>query len=98
MLYFLLQPSGRRSNGSRASSANLRDRDKRRGQTQVHGLGPTPVEPLRKIEEDSMPKVEEVSMNGWMDDLQVYVLFNSISVISGGSLDDNENLCEWNTV
>ena len=66
MLYFLLQPSGRRSNGSRASSASLRDRDKRRGQTQVHGLGPTPVEPLRKIEEDSMPKVEEVSMGGWM--------------------------------
>ena len=46
---------------ARASSANMRDRDKRRGQTQVHGLGPTPVEPLRKIEEHSMPRVEEVS-------------------------------------
>ena len=30
---------------------------------------------------------------GWMDDLRFYVLFNSISVISGRYLDDNERLC-----
>ena len=29
----------------------------------------------------------------WMDDLRFYVLFNSISVISGQCLDDNERLC-----
>ena len=29
----------------------------------------------------------------WMDDLWFYVLFNSISVISGRCLDDNERLC-----
>ena len=28
-----------------------------------------------------------------MDDLQFYVLFNSISVISGQCVDDNERLC-----
>ena len=28
--------------------------------------------------------------NGWMDDLQIYVLFNSISVISGQWEVDNE--------
>ena len=62
VLQFLsFQPSGRRSNAARASSANLRDRDRRRGQTQVHGLCPTPVEPLRKIDEDSLTKVEDVS-------------------------------------
>ena len=31
--------------------------------------------------------------NGWMDDLRFYILFNSISVISGQCLDDNEILC-----
>ena len=31
---------------------------------------------------------------GWMDDLGFYVLFNSISVISGRCLDDNERLCQ----
>ena len=31
--------------------------------------------------------------DGWMDDLRFYVLFNSISVISGRCLDDNERLC-----
>ena len=31
--------------------------------------------------------------DGWMDDLRVYVLFKSISVISGQWLDDNERLC-----
>ena len=34
-----------------------------------------------------------LSMDGWMDDLRFYVLFNSISVISGRCLDDNERLC-----
>ena len=33
------------------------------------------------------------SKDGWMDDLRFYVLFNSISVISGRCLDDNERLC-----
>ena len=31
--------------------------------------------------------------NRWMDDLRFYVLFNSISVISGRCIDDNERLC-----
>ena len=31
--------------------------------------------------------------NGWMDDLRLYVLFNSISVISGWRKVDNERLC-----
>ena len=31
-------------------------------------------------------------MDGWMDDLGVYVLFNSISIISGRCSDDNERL------
>ena len=31
--------------------------------------------------------------DGWMDDLRFYVLLNSISVISGQCLDDNERLC-----
>ena len=31
--------------------------------------------------------------DGWMDDLRFYVLFNSISVISGRWADDNERLC-----
>ena len=32
-------------------------------------------------------------MDGWMDDLQFYVHFNNISVISGRRADDNERLC-----
>ena len=32
-------------------------------------------------------------MDGWVDDLRFYVLFNSILVISGRHLDDNERLC-----
>ena len=33
-------------------------------------------------------------MHGWiMDDFRFYILFNSISVISGQSADDNERLC-----
>ena len=31
--------------------------------------------------------------DGWMDHLQFYALFNSISVISGRCADDNERLC-----
>ena len=31
--------------------------------------------------------------DGWMDDLQFYVLFNSISVISGRCVDDNKRPC-----
>ena len=34
-----------------------------------------------------------VRMDGWMDDLRFYIPFNSISVISGRCLDDNERLC-----
>ena len=37
-------------------------------------------------------KTEKV-MNRWMADLQFYILFNSISVISGGWVDDKERLC-----
>ena len=32
-------------------------------------------------------------MDGWMDDLRFYVLFNSISVISGRWADDSERPC-----
>ena len=32
------------------------------------------------------------TIDGWMDDLRFYVLFNSISVISGRCLGDNERL------
>ena len=32
-----------------------------------------------------------------MDDLRFYILFNSISVISGGCLDDNERKSEIST-
>ena len=32
-------------------------------------------------------------LDGWMDDLPFYALLNSISVISGRCLDDNERLC-----
>ena len=35
----------------------------------------------------------ELLMDGWMDDMQFYVLFNSISVISGRWKVDNERLC-----
>ena len=33
-----------------------------------------------------------------MDDLRFYVLFNSISIISGRCSDDNERLVQWNSV
>ena len=32
-------------------------------------------------------------LNGWMDDLRFYDLFNSVSVISGRWEVDNERLC-----
>ena len=32
-------------------------------------------------------------LDGWMDDLQFYVLFNSISVISGQLAVDHERQC-----
>ena len=35
----------------------------------------------------------ELLMDGWMDDMRFYVLFNSISVISGRWKVDNERLC-----
>ena len=35
---------------------------------------------------------------GWMDDLRFYVLFNSVSVISGRWADDNERLCAMEPV
>ena len=34
-----------------------------------------------------------LEMDGWMDDLQFYILFNSISVISEWWTDGNERLC-----
>ena len=36
--------------------------------------------------------------DGWMEDLRFYVLFNSISLISGQCLFDNENYVQWNFV
>ena len=33
-------------------------------------------------------------MDGWIDDLRFYVLFNSVSVISGQWEVDNKRLCE----
>ena len=38
-------------------------------------------------------KVRLDKRDGWMDDLRFYVLFNSISVISGRWADENERLC-----
>ena len=34
-----------------------------------------------------------VALVGWLDDLQFYFLFNSISVITGQWTNDNERLC-----
>ena len=36
---------------------------------------------------------ETVLLDGWMDDLQFYILFNSISGTSGKWADNNERLC-----
>ena len=38
------------------------------------------------------PKIHVAISVGWMDDLRLYVLFNSIPVISGRCSDDNERL------
>ena len=38
------------------------------------------------------PPIPPLFSDGWMGDLRFYVLFNSISVISGRCLDDNERL------
>ena len=35
----------------------------------------------------------ECNMDGWTDDLQLYILLNSILVISGQWADDNKMLC-----
>ena len=40
-----------------------------------------------------LPKFLYPQRDGWMDDFRFYVLFNSISVISGRCSDDNERLC-----
>ena len=42
---------------------------------------------------DIFYRQERLSCDGWMDDLQFYVLFNRISVISGRWVDVNERLC-----
>ena len=36
---------------------------------------------------------QNIPFKGRVDDLRFYFLFNSISVISGQCLDDNERLC-----
>ena len=38
-------------------------------------------------------KINFIGIDGWGDYLRFYVLFNSISVISGRWTDDNERLC-----
>ena len=40
-----------------------------------------------------LPRELITRMDGWMDDLRFYILFNSISVISGRCSADNERLC-----
>ena len=37
-------------------------------------------------------------IDGWMDDLQFYVLFNNFSDKSGKWADKNERLVQWNPV
>ena len=41
---------------------------------------------------NTIPSVD-LGRNGWMDDLRFDILFDSISVISGRWVDDNERLC-----
>ena len=46
-------------------------------------------------------KVKNISsgwMDGWMDDLQFYILFNSFSVISEWCKGDNKRLCAMEPV
>ena len=44
-------------------------------------------------ENTSSGALKSLSKTGWMDDLRFYVLFNSISVISGRLAGDTERLC-----
>ena len=55
--------------------------------TAALALSPTDQEPV------AMEREGKGRMDGWMDALRIYVLFNSISVISGRCSDDNERLC-----
>ena len=41
----------------------------------------------------SVITILSIVMDEWMDDLRFYILFNSISVTSGGWVDNNERLC-----
>ena len=48
------------------------------------------MDDLRRNQNSVGVSDDAMSVNGgWMDDLRFYVLFNSISVISGQCLDDN---------
>ena len=42
--------------------------------------------------DDNEIRITIVEFYRWMDDLRFYILFKSISVISGRCLDDNESL------
>ena len=53
---------------------------------------------LKNAEEIKLPMLtctylHAYCRNGWMDELRFYVIFNSISVVSGRWLADNEMLC-----
>ena len=48
---------------------------------------------INSTTEPFFPVLNSTMENGWMDDLRFYILFNSISVISGRLADDNERLC-----
>ena len=50
---------------------------------------------LLKYSDKTMKKGNDIIIinDGWMGDLRFYVLFNSISVISGRWADHNERLC-----
>ena len=45
------------------------------------------------MEIKSLQDQKKILDTGWIDDLRFYVLLNSISVISGRCLDDNERMC-----
>ena len=57
---------------------------------------------LRKLRHKYLGKPEQNSgirrAIQWMDDLRFYVLFNSISVISGRCSDDLKGCVQWNSV
>ena len=46
-----------------------------------------------KIIKESLTNAAQRRFDGWMDNLRFYILFNSISVISGGCANNNERLC-----